>query len=129
MAAAGRILERPEYLAEAVRGQEFLDTHLVDPHGQLVHSCRGERMGYDGLLEDYAYEGWALLELFRATGEERYLRRAGALAQEMEGRFGDRREAITCTGRRAKPLWSGPKRPTMARCPRATPWLPWCCCG
>ena len=46
-------------------------------------------MGYDGLLEDYAYEGWALLELFRATGEERYLRRAGALAQEMEGRFGD----------------------------------------
>ena len=89
LAAAGRILERPEYLAEAVRGQEFLDTHLVDPHGQLVHSCRGERMGYDGLLEDYAYEGWALLELFRATGEERYLRRAGALAQEMEGRFGD----------------------------------------
>lgn len=89
LAAAGRILERPEYLDEAVRGQEFLDTHLVDPHGQLVHSCRGERMGYDGLLEDYAYEGWALLELFRATGEERYLRRAGALAQEMEGRFGD----------------------------------------
>ncbi len=89
LAAAGRILEWPEYLAEAVRGQEFLDTHLVDPHGQLVHSCRGERMGYDGLLEDYAYEGWALLELFRATGEERYLRRAGALAQEMEGRFGD----------------------------------------
>lgn len=89
LAAAGRMLEQPEYLSEAVRGQEFLDTHLVDPHEQLVHSCRGERMGYDGLLEDYAYEGWALLELFRATGEERYLRRAGALAQEMEGRFGD----------------------------------------
>ena len=48
-------------------------------------------MGYDRLLEDYAYEGWALLELFRATGEERYLRRAGALAQEMEGALATRR--------------------------------------
>ena len=109
LAAAGRILERPEYLAEAVRGQEFLDTHLVDPHGQLVHSCRGERMGYDGLLEDYAYEGWALLELFRATGEERYLRRAGALAQEMEGRFGDQAGGYYLYGAESEALVVRPK--------------------
>ena len=89
LAVAGRILERPAYLAEAVKGQEFLETHLVDPHGQLIHSCRDERMGYDGLLEDYAYDSWALLELFRATGEDRYLHRAAELARAMEERFGD----------------------------------------
>ncbi len=87
LAAAGRIFQCAEYRDEAIKGQAFLESRLVDPHGRLMHSCRGAAMGYDGLLEDYAYEGWALLELFRTTGEERYLKRAVELAEAMETRF------------------------------------------
>lgn len=111
LAAAGRILERPEYQSQAARGQAFLETHLVDPHGQLIHSCRGDHMGYDGLLEDYAYDGWALLELFRSTGEERYLHRR----RNWPGRWKSGSEippaASISMGRRVNSWWSGPRRP------------------
>lgn len=87
LACAGRILERPDYRAAAEELDRFWQNTLTDPHGKLTHSCYGARMGYDGLLEDYAYGAWACLELFRATGEKGYLAQAAGLAEELEGQF------------------------------------------
>lgn len=88
-----------------------METHLVDPHGQLIHSCRGDHMGYDGLLEDYAYDGWALLELFRSTGEERYLHRRRNWPGRWKSGSEIRPAASISMGRRVNSWWSGPRRP------------------
>lgn len=108
LAAAGRILERPDYLAAAIQGQAFLEQQ-VDPRGRLVHSCRGRIMGYDGLLEDYAYEGWALLELFRATGEKRYLERTAELAETTEEQFAGSEPGLYLYAADSEPLIVRPK--------------------
>lgn len=104
LAAAGRILERPDYLTAAEAAAGYWSSTLMDPHGRLVHSGYGLRMGYDGLLEDYAYGAWAWLELFRATGRQEALAQAKALAQAMEGQFALPEGGFALYGRESEAL-------------------------
>ena len=57
--------------------------------GRLFHSYKAGQAHVDGLLEDYAYYGLGLIELYRATGEVEHLRWAAQLLEAIEARFRD----------------------------------------
>jgi uncharacterized protein YyaL (SSP411 family)/aryl-alcohol dehydrogenase-like predicted oxidoreductase len=80
MAEAGRVLDRPEYIEAARRSAEYLLRMHYTKDNRLLRTSRKGRAHHDAVLEDYAYLGEGLVDLYEAGGEERFLERAGALA-------------------------------------------------
>jgi hypothetical protein len=88
LAEAGRALGRPDYVAAAVRTAEFLlGTMRVD--GRLLRTAKGGQARILGYLEDYAMVAAALVELYEATFERRWLDEARRLADDMLRLFWD----------------------------------------
>ena len=75
LAEAGVLLDRPVYLAAAVRCADLLlERHLVD--GRLRRVSRDGRVGAaSGVAEDYGDLAEGLLALHQATGSADYLQR------------------------------------------------------
>src|SRR5438105_1015539 len=73
------------------RGRRAAD-HLLSaqrPGGKLARSSMAGHARHAGLLEDHAFLAAALVDLFEASGEARYLREARALHAGMSARFAD----------------------------------------
>ena len=87
-AEAGRVLGEPAYLALATRNAAFTRRALWRD-GRLLHTYKAGVAKVDGLLEDYAYYGLGLVELYRATGELDHLRWASELLEAIVERFHD----------------------------------------
>ena len=80
LAAAGRHLDEPRYTEAAERAADFvLSTMRRD--GRLLHVYREGEASVTGFLEDYAYMADGLLALYKATGDEKWLKEAEALAE------------------------------------------------
>ncbi|HUB72887.1 MAG TPA: thioredoxin domain-containing protein [Solirubrobacteraceae bacterium] len=77
------------YLEAAVAGAEFVERQLRDPRGRLLRTYSAGAAKLDAYLEDHALLLQALIALFEATCEERWLQQAAALAGEMIARFAD----------------------------------------
>ena len=87
-ARAAFVLGEPQYGERAARGANFILEHL-DRGGRLQRSAidgRGEGSGY---LDDYAFLIQALLDLFEAGGEVKWLQRAIVLQRTLEAHFWD----------------------------------------
>jgi len=65
-----------QFLRLAQRNAEFLLREQVQKSGKVYHSWKKGSSTIDGFLEDYALLIEALLALFEATGEERWLKHA-----------------------------------------------------
>lgn len=76
------------YLHAAEGAVTFVRTHLTDDQGRLMRSWFSGRVSVPGFLEDYAFFGWGLLELHRATGETGWLAAARSVADRMLDQFG-----------------------------------------
>ena len=87
-ADAGRILARPDYIDIARKNAEFIRDNLYQA-GRLKHSYKAGHAKIEGLLEDYAYFGLALLALYRATFEADWLELAFELAETIIKHFYD----------------------------------------
>lgn len=88
LAYAGRKLDEPKYTAAARAAADFvLDSMVVD--GKLRRTFRDGRSKLDGYLNDYAFISKGLLELHRATADQRYLDAAVAFADVMLRDFQD----------------------------------------
>ena len=87
-AEAGRALGRADYVAAAVRNAEFL-LGAMRRDGRLLRSWKNGEARLRGYLEDYAMVAAALLEVYEATFERRWLDAARALADDMLGLFWD----------------------------------------
>ena len=120
LAYAGRKLEAPRYVARAERAADFVLQYMVEDGG-LMRIYRDGKLAQPGYLDDHAYLAAGLLELYRATGHPRWLKRAEWLAKEMLARFEDAEEgAFFYTtnahdqplGGRTKSLISGGNTPT-----------------
>jgi uncharacterized protein len=81
-AEAGRALGRPDYVAAAVRNAEFV-LSAMQRDGRLLRSWKAGEAKLLGYLEDYALVAAALLELYEATFERRWLDEARRLADEI----------------------------------------------
>ncbi len=87
LARAGAVMDRPGWIDDAESAYHFIATTSIAPNGRLLHRyCDGEA-AIPGMLEDYAFLLWGLLELYEATFEARYLDQACTLADEALARF------------------------------------------
>jgi uncharacterized protein len=89
-AEAGRRFRRAEYL-DAARGcADFLLSDMRDEDGRLRRTAmHGRASRIQGYLDDYGAVSLGLLELYRATGEARWLREAEALVAVVREQFAD----------------------------------------
>jgi len=87
-AEAGRALGRADYVAAAVRNAEFLLTQMRKD-GRLLRTWKDGRAHLKGYLEDYAMVAAALVDVYEATFERRWLDEARTLADEMLRLFWD----------------------------------------
>src|SRR5882724_565526 len=82
-ARAGLAFAREDYLQRAVRAADaVLAAHFKD--GVLRRTGR-----HPGMLEDYAFLAAAMVDLYEATGQTRWLETARALHQTLAQRFAD----------------------------------------
>ncbi|MEE8412025.1 MAG: thioredoxin domain-containing protein [Acidobacteriota bacterium] len=87
-ARAYQVFGRAEDLAAVQRAAEFaLDHLLLD--GRLRATWRNGRANLNGYLDDYAFLGRALLDLYETDFDRRWLDRSAQIATTMLERFGD----------------------------------------
>jgi len=96
LAEAGAALREPRYLDAAIACAEFLQRDMraqgaagTGARGRLLRSYNDEHAKIDAYLEDHAFLLEALIALFEASCEERWLHQAVALAEETIARFAD----------------------------------------
>ena len=89
LAEAGAVLERDDYLDAARACGEFVWERLRDGDGNLLRTWKDGRGHLNAYLEDHAFLLEALLGLYEATFERRWLERARLLADTTIERFGD----------------------------------------
>jgi uncharacterized protein YyaL (SSP411 family) len=78
---AGRAMDEPEYVDAARRAAEFVLAKLRTEQGELLKSWRDGRVSGSGVLDDYAFFTWGLIELHQASGEPRWLELALELVE------------------------------------------------
>jgi uncharacterized protein YyaL (SSP411 family) len=88
LAQAGAALGRPAYVEAAARAADFL-FNQVRSDGRLHRYWRRGRATGDAYLDDYAALANALLSLYEAQSDRRWLDAAAALAGQMRERFAD----------------------------------------
>ncbi|MBF0461769.1 MAG: thioredoxin domain-containing protein [Magnetococcales bacterium] len=86
LARAGGVLQEESYLAAARTCLADLNRVFPSP-GQLRHVRRGERLGTEVFLDDYAFLAQGLLDLYEADFNVQYLDQAYALMQVMLDHF------------------------------------------
>jgi uncharacterized protein YyaL (SSP411 family) len=87
-AEAGRALDRPDYVAAAVQNADFLLGEMRRD-GRLLRTWKAGEAKLKGYLEDYAMVAAALVEVYEATFDRRWLDEGRALAGEMLRLFWD----------------------------------------
>ena len=86
LAAAGRVLQRDDFVAAAARAAAFVRRELLR-EGRLLRCYRGGAARHAAGLADYAFLLDGLLELYRSNGEVWVLELAGRLADAIPELF------------------------------------------
>ncbi len=89
LAEAGAVLERADYLDAARECAGFVLERLRDADGNLLRTYKDGKAHLNAYLEDHAFLLEALLTLYEATFEPRWLEGAVALADTTIAGFGD----------------------------------------
>ncbi|MDX6718529.1 MAG: uncharacterized protein QOJ63_783, partial [Solirubrobacteraceae bacterium] len=90
LAEAGGALQREDYLDAARRAAGFVLETMRDGDGRLLRSYNAGEAKLNAYLEDHAFLLEALIALYEATFEPRWLHAARATADTMIERFADR---------------------------------------
>jgi len=78
------------YREAAESALNFIATQLRNSDGRLLRSCYRGKSSIPAFLEDYAFLGWGLIQLYEATLERNYLAAARKNATEMLKLFHDK---------------------------------------
>ncbi|WP_084511546.1 thioredoxin domain-containing protein [Desulfatibacillum aliphaticivorans] len=90
LAKGGRVLGDEKYTLAAVRAANFILDALQDGEGHLQKRFREGEAALPGLLDDYAFMVWGLLELYESTFGVKWLKKAVTLNETMLDLFWDR---------------------------------------
>ncbi len=93
IARAGVLLGESRYLQAANQCAEFL-TRMMWRNDRLLHRYRKGNAGIAGFVDDYAFLGNGLFQLFQATLEPRWLEQAATLGREMVRLFWNEEEGL-----------------------------------
>ena len=89
LARAGAVLEEPAYISQAQSAVEFVLNRMQDSKGRLLHRWREGHAEIPAFLDDHIFLTWALLELYDATLEPRFLKQAVTLQEQTDTLFWD----------------------------------------
>jgi uncharacterized protein YyaL (SSP411 family) len=89
MAKGAQVLNRPDWAEAAAEAARFVLAHLRDERGRLLHRFREGEAAVPGMLDDYAFLIWGLLELYEATFDAETLKTALELADNTVDHFHD----------------------------------------
>ncbi len=89
LSRSGRVLGRADHVERAARAAEFIASKLGDGRGGLRHRYRDGDAAIEGMLDDYAFYAWGMIELYQATFAERWLDEAVRTTGTMMDRFRD----------------------------------------
>jgi uncharacterized protein YyaL (SSP411 family) len=92
LADASIVLGEPALLSAAEKAFEYVERHLVDG-GAVARLAMDDVVKGPGFLDDHAFVSSAALDLYEATGAERYLTAARTIAEKMIERFWDDADA------------------------------------
>jgi hypothetical protein len=92
MAKGAQVLDRPDWAEAAAEAARFVLTRLRDGRGRLLHRYREGEAAVPGMLDDYAFLIWGLLELYEATFEAETLKNALELADNTINHFHDEKD-------------------------------------
>ncbi|MEM1127605.1 MAG: thioredoxin domain-containing protein [Bacteroidota bacterium] len=109
LAQAGAAFGVPRYVEAAAQAAAFCLATLRTDAGRLLHRYRAGQAGLDGLLDDYAFLIWGLLNLYEATYAPTYLRTARDLAETVQAHFIDEEGGFFLTPDDGEPLLTRPK--------------------
>ncbi len=105
MAEGYRVLGDARYLASAQCAADYVLAKLVREDGGLFRTARAGRAHLDAVLEDYAYLTEALIDLYEAGGDEKYLEGAERVGARAVKDFADEESgAFFFTARGHEPL-------------------------
>jgi hypothetical protein len=76
LAKAAQALDESIYDEKAKKAANFILEKMREPSGKLYHRYRDGEVAVDGLLNDYAFLIWGLIELYESTFEVSYLKAA-----------------------------------------------------
>jgi uncharacterized protein YyaL (SSP411 family) len=93
-AEAARAFESHEYRRIAVASAEFLVGRLRTEDGRLARTYKDGRAKIPGFLEDHALLAEALVAVYETTWDERWLREARTLADQVLQSFWDEEQGI-----------------------------------
>ena len=88
LAMGARILDNQKYLEAAKHGADFILTGMLN-NEKLRHRYREGEYAIDGMLDDYAYVVWGMLELYAADFDPEVLDKAILLNNRMRDLFWD----------------------------------------
>lgn len=88
LSRASRLLCQPQYLKMAERAAAFVWDNLQED-GYLKARWRQGEAAHAGILDDYAFFAWGLLECYRSTLRTDYLAQAVAVGERMAEQFLD----------------------------------------
>jgi uncharacterized protein YyaL (SSP411 family) len=89
LAQAAGVLDEPRYLAAAARAAEFILGQMRQSDGRLLHSWRQGKAKLAAYLDDYSFLVNALVSLYEADFDERWIDAAIDLTGRMLGLFHD----------------------------------------
>ncbi len=89
LARGAAITGNSRYLDAAAGAATFVEEHMRDADGRLFRSFHLGEPSIPAFLEDYAFFGWGLTELYRATADSGYLDAALCYTRDMLRLFGD----------------------------------------
>ncbi|MFW5945727.1 MAG: thioredoxin domain-containing protein [Candidatus Natronoplasma sp.] len=91
LAMASRILDDEEIQREAENALDFVLDEL-EKEGHLYHRYIEGEIKIEGMLDDYAFLIWALLEVYENGGKDEYIEKAEDLTEKMIAKFYDEDE-------------------------------------
>ena len=89
LAKGAGAFHEPAYGEAATRAAEFILARMRDINGRLYHRYRDGEAAIPAFLDDYAFLSWGMVELYEATFDSGYLRRAIELNDMMIKHFWD----------------------------------------
>ena len=89
LARGSRALDQPRFRDAAVKAADFILAHAMGDDGLLRVSFRRGKLNSEKFLDDQAFFLKALVELFSATGQDRWLQTARSMVRATNATFWD----------------------------------------
>lgn len=93
LSKAYKVLEDERYLEHAKKTVDFIYNNLIDSEGRVFARYRDKESKYKGILDDYAFLTYGLIELYESSYEISYLNKAIKLTEKMIDLFFDENNA------------------------------------